>query len=177
MKEGLLPSAKKTAVGWTEWLKPHLPEKTYDKLYRMMNDIPESNTMVHGDYHTNNVHYDNNEAILIDMDTLSVGNPIFEFASIFLAYRGFGELDPDNIQEFLMIDWDTAGYILEKLMDYYFDDKDEAYKTKVLDKAKTIGYTRILRRTIKRTPEKKKEIEHYYGKLLEYVDKVDSLAI
>lgn len=177
VKEGLLPSAKKTAVGWTEWLKPHLPEKTYDKLYRMMNDIPESNTMVHGDYHTNNVHYDNNEAILIDMDTLSVGNPIFEFASIFLAYRGFGELDPDNIQEFLMIDWDTAGYILEKLMDYYFDDKDEAYKTKVLDKAKTIGYTRILRRTIKRTPEKKKEIEHYYGKLLEYVDKVDSLAI
>jgi len=177
VREGLLPSAKDTAVGWVEWLKPHIPEKTYDKLYKMITDIPESNTMVHGDYHTNNVHYDNNEAILIDMDTLSVGNPIFEFASIFLAYRGFGEIDPDNIREFLMIDWDTAGYILDKLMDYYFDDKDEAYKTEVMNRARTIGYNRILRRTIKRTPDEKEKIEHYYNQLLEFVEKVDSLAI
>ena len=177
VREGLLPSAKETAVGWVKWLEPHIPEKTYKKLYRMITDIPESNTMVHGDYHTNNVHYDNNEAILIDMDTLSVGNPIFEFASIFLAYRGFGEIDPGNIQEFLMIDWDTAGYILEKLFDYYFDDKDEAYKAAVMDKARTIGYTRILRRTIKRTPDEKEKIDHYYKRLLEFVDKVDSLEI
>ncbi len=177
VREGLLPSARDKAVGWVEWLEPHIPGKTYKKLHRMMAEVPESNRMIHGDYHTNNVHYDNSEAILIDMDTLSVGNPIFEFASIFLAYRGFGEVDPNNIQEFLMIDWDTAGYILEKLMDYYFDDKDEAYKAEVLDKAKTIGYTRILRRMIKRTPDEKEKIEHYYKKLLEYVDKVDCLEI
>ncbi len=177
VRDGILPSARKAAIGWVEWLEPHIPAKTYKKLHKMMTDVPESNMMIHGDYHTNNVHYDNSEAILIDMDTLSVGNPIFEFSSIYLAFRGFGEINHDNIKEFLMIDWDTAGCVLDKLMDYYFEDKDEAYKAEVLDKARTIGYTRVLRRTIKRTPDEKEAIDYYYKNLLEFVDKVDSLEI
>ena len=177
VKEGLLPSARKAAIGWCEWLKDHIPAPTYEKLHNMLEAVPESNYMIHGDYHTNNVHYANDEAILIDMDTLSVGNPVFEFSSIYLAYRGFGELDHSQISDFLKLDYETAGYVLNKLIDYYFEGKDEAYKEKVMDKAKTVGYCRALRRTIKRYPEKKDLIDHYYNKLIEYVDKVDSLEI
>ena len=177
VKEGLLPSAKQAAIGWCEWLKDHIPAPTYEKLHKMLEDVPESNFMIHGDYHTNNVHYANDEAILIDMDTLSVGNPVFEFSSIYLAYRGFGELDHSLISDFLKLDYETAGYVMNKLIDFYFEGKDEAYKEAVMDKAKTVGYCRALRRTIKRHPENKELIEHYYNKLIEYVDKVDSLEI
>ena len=177
VKEGLLPSAKQTAIGWVEWLKDHLPADTYEKLHKMMEDIPESNHMLHGDYHTNNVHYANNEPILIDMDTLSVGNPIFEFASIYLAYRGYGELDHKAVSEFLKIDWDTCQYILDKLFELYFADKDEAYRQDVLNKAMTVGYTRMLRRTIKRYPDNEELIKYCKDRLIEYVNKVDSLAI
>ncbi|MBQ6492848.1 MAG: phosphotransferase [Erysipelotrichaceae bacterium] len=177
VKEGLLPSNKQTALGWAKWLEEHIPAETYQKLYRLIDEIPESNHMLHGDYHTNNVHYANGEAILIDMDTLSTGNPIFEFASIYLAYRGYGEVDKSMVEDFLKLDFETAGYILKKLFDFYFEGKDEAYKEKVLDNAKVIAYTRALRRTIKRLPERTDMIELYRKELIEYTDKAESLAI
>ena len=172
-----LPSAKQAALKWVEWLHDYLPAETYDKLHKLVDDVPESNNMIHGDYHTNNVHYDNNEAILIDMDTLSVGNPVFEFASIYLAFIGYGELDPKAIENFLKLKVEDANYVFYKLIDDYFADKDEEYKKEVIDKARVVGYTRALRRTIKRLPDQTELIEHYKKELIELVDKVDSLTI
>ncbi|MBQ1740422.1 MAG: anti-sigma factor antagonist, partial [Erysipelotrichaceae bacterium] len=108
VKPGLLPSAKEETLDRVRYLEGHIPAETYTKLLSMVEAIPETFKMIHGDYHTNNVHYANGEAILIDMDTLSTGNPIFEFASIFLAYRGFGELDQKEVTNFLKIDWENA---------------------------------------------------------------------
>ena len=177
VKEGTLPSGKDAAMRWVEWLQPHLPEETYSKLHKMVSDVPESNMMLHGDYHTNNVHYANNEAILIDMDTLAVGNPIFEFASIYLAFMGYGELDHSLVENFLGLSWEDANYVLYKLIDLYFEDKDEQFKKDVIEKARVVGYTRALRRTMKRHPEQTELIEHYKKGLIEAVDKVDSLAL
>ena len=143
----------------------------------MVEKIPESDLMVHGDYHTSNVHYDGNEAVLLDMDTLSVGDPIFDFAAIYLAYEGFGELDPNGVERFLQIDYDTAAYIQKKLYDFYFEGKDEAYKEEVKNKAKVLGYARVLRRTMKRLPDETEQIEYYTEKLYECVDKIGDLSL
>lgn len=175
VKPGTLPDMKEKAISWVEWLKEHIPAETYDKLHKLVEEVPEENNMLHGDYHTNNVHYANGESILIDMDTLSVGHPVFEFASIFLAYRGFGEVDHDRIENFLKLDWDTAGYVWEKLVQLYFDGKDEEYINNVKEKAKVIGYARMLRRTIKREPDNKALIDHSLKNLIECVNKVNSL--
>lgn len=175
VKPGTLPSVKETALSWVNWLKEHIPAETYDKLYKLVDAVPHVDNMLHGDYHTNNVHYANGESILIDMDTLSVGHPIFEFASIYLAYRGYGETDHSRVERFLKIDWDTAYYIWKKLLDLYFEGKDDEYKLSIENKAKVIGYTRMLRRTIKREPENKQLIEHSLNELIKYVDLVDNL--
>ena len=175
VKPGTLPDMKEKAIGWVEFLEPHIPADTYAKLHKMVEDIPHVDNMLHGDYHTNNVHYANGESILIDMDTLSVGHPVFEFASIYLAYRGFGEIDHSRVEQFLKLDWDTAGYVWDRLIDFYFDGKDDAYKQDVVNKAKTIGYARLLRRTIKREPDNKELIDLSTNNLIECVNKVDSL--
>ena len=175
IKPGTLPEVKKTAISWVEWLKPHIPAETFDKLLKLVSAVPDRDTMIHGDYHTNNVHYQNGESILIDMDTLSVGHPVFEFASIYLAYIGYGLIDHSKVSEFLKLDWDTAGYVWEKLVDLYFEDKDEAFKESVKEKAKVIGFTRMLRRTIKREPDNKALIDCSLQNLIELVNKVDSL--
>lgn len=176
VKEGLLPSGKQTVIKWVEWLKDYLPQETYDKLHKLVDDVPESNMMLHGDYHTSNVHYSNGEAILIDMDTLAVGNPIFEFASIYLAYKGYGELDHSLVENFIKLDWNTANYVFEKLIDLYFADKDEAFKNDVINKARIVGYTRALRRTIKRHPERTEHIEYYKKQLIDLVNQYDTLT-
>jgi uncharacterized protein (TIGR02172 family) len=177
VKDGSLPDARKTALGWADWLEDHIPEKTYRKLHSLIEGVPESDMMIHGDYHSNNVHYDKEEAILIDMDTLSVGDPIFEFASIFLAYQGYGILDHHVVEEFLKLDWDTAAYILNKLVEMYYDDRDEAQRAEIMEKAKVVGFTRMLRRTIKRTPENKELIDYTRKQLIDLVDRTDSLRI
>ena len=176
VKPGTLPDMKEKAISWVEWLQPHIPVDTYEKLHKLVEDVPHTDNMLHGDYHTNNVHYANGESILIDMDTLSVGHPVFEFASIYLAYRGFGEVDHNRVEKFLKLDWDTAGYVWEKLIDLYFEDKDDAFKQEVITKAKTIGYARMLRRTIKREPENTALIELSKNNLIECVNKIDSLV-
>lgn len=176
VKPGVLPSVKQTAIKWVEWLKIHLPEDTYSKLYKLVDEIPESNMMIHGDYHANNVHYANNEAILIDMDTLSVGHPVFEFASIYLAYQGYGIVDHSKVSDFIKLDWDTSTYLWNKLVDLYFEDKDEAFKESVKEKAMVIGYTRCLRRTLKREPENQALIDYSKNKLIELINKVDTLV-
>ncbi len=175
VKPGTLPDMKEKALSWVTWLKEHIPSNTYEKLYKLVDEVPHVDNMLHGDYHTNNVHYANGESILIDMDTLSVGHPIFEFASIYLAYRGYGEVDHSKVTDFIKIDWETAGYVWDKLIDFYFEGKDDAFKESVKDKAKVIGYTRMLRRTIKREPNNKALIDHSLNKLIEYVDKTDTL--
>ena len=177
VKDGSLPSAKKIALKWVEYLNGKIPQDTYTKLLSLLNAVKESNHLIHGDYHTSNLHYANGEAILIDMDTLAVGNPLFDFSSIFLAFRGFGELDHDRILNFLKIDWDTANKIWETLLIKYFNTDDNQTLESIKNKAMALGYTRLLRRTLKREPNNKALIEHSTKRLIECVNLIDTIEI
>ncbi len=175
VKPGTLPDAKETAIGWVEWLEGKIPADTYEKLHRMVDEVPHTDFMNHGDYHTNNLHYSKGEAILIDMDTLATGHPVFEWGSVYLAFQGFSEVDPTTIERFLKLKLETGKLIFKKTMDYYFEGKSEEEKAEILDKIKVIAYTRILRRTMKREPDNKEAIDYYYAKLIEAVNKVDNI--
>lgn len=176
VKEGVLPDAKARAIGWAEDLKDYLPAESYEKLHKMLEEVPYSLNMMHGDYHTNNVHYANNEAILIDMDTLATGNPVFEFSNIFLAYQGFGELDHKVCSEFLGIEWDNCCYIWDKVIKFYFEDKDNAFIEDIRNKAQVVGFTRLYRRTLRRDKDNTALINHCKERLIETIDKVSSLT-
>ena len=67
-------------------------------------------------------------------------------------------------------------YILDKLFDYYFEGKDEEFKKQAYKKAQVIGYTRMLRRTLRRHPDNTELIEYTKKRLIEVVNEVDSLA-
>ena len=177
VKAGVLPDAKKRYLDYLEYIKDKLPEATYNKLHKMMEEIPDSNMMIHGDYHTNNVHYASGEAILIDMDTLATGDPVFELCNMFLAYHGFGELDHDCVSKFLKIDWDTCQYILEKTFRMYIEGRDNDSFEDTYNKAALVGFIRLYRRTIKRSPDNTELIEHCKNRIIELTDKVDNLVI
>ena len=176
VKEGILPDAKARAVGWAEDLENFLPPESYAKLHKMLEEVPYSLKMMHGDYHTNNVHYSNGEAILIDMDTLATGNPVFEFSNIFLAYQGFGELDHDAVAKFLGIDWDIACYIWENVIKIYYEDKDEAFIEDIRHKSQVVGFTRLYRRTMRRDKDNAALIAHCKKRLIEEIEKVDNVT-
>lgn len=179
INSGNIPNQKEVTLDWVKFLKEYLPQSTYDKLYKLVDAIPESKYLMHGDYHIKNVMMQGDEVLLIDMDTLCLGNPVFEFASIFLAYVGFSELDHDNVIKFLGIPFEVSGQIWKKTLEMYFDTTDEATLDDIANKAKIIGYTRLMRRTIRRDPDSeigKKTIELAKNNIIELVEKVDSLV-
>ncbi len=179
VKKGDMPDMKAVALNWAKFLKDYIPSDKYEKLLNLVQNVPERDTMIHGDYHTKNVMLQNGEILLIDMDTLSMGHPIFELASMFLGFIGFAEVTPENSVKFLGISRPIAIEFFSKAMAQYLGINDQKKIDEVLDKARVIGYTRVIRRSIRRhaldTAEGRAGVEHYTNELLPLLDKVDSL--
>lgn len=179
VKPGELPDMKEVALGWADYLKGHLSDAHYEKLHAMIEAVPEHSFMLHGDYHSNNVMVQNGEPLMIDMDTLCIGHPVFELASTFNAYVGFSEMNPESIKQFMKLDQETGRRIWKTLLPLYLGSRDEAYVASVEKKAMIIGYTRLLRRTLRReadTEMGQKSIAYYKTRLAELLEQVDSLT-
>ncbi len=176
-----MPDMKAVALNWADFLKDYLPEEKWQKLHNLVEEVPVSHRMMHGDYHTKNVMLQNGEVLLIDMDTLCQGDPIFEFASIFNAYIGFNKLTPEDEPSFLGIPKDLLEPFWEKTIKLYFNTDDKAYLDSVTDKSALIGYTRLMRRLIRRNglnDEKGREkIAFYKQQIEELLDRVDTLKL
>lgn len=178
--EGKLPDMKDTALKWAEFTKDYLSSEAADKLISLVNDIPHDDHMIHGDYHTKNVVLTNDEVLLIDMDTLAVGDPVFEFASIFNALIGFYETDHSAIEHFQGYSYDTSVTFWNMVIRAYAGTDDESVIESLCDKARIIGYTRLIRRSIRRggleDDQRRKEIDLWTAELTELVSRTDSLS-
>lgn len=174
-----MPDMKAVAINWAEFLKDYLPQNEYEKLHDLIAAVPDDNHMMHGDYHLKNVMLQGDEVLLIDMDTICHGHPVFEFASIYNAYRGYIELDHNNAMEFLGIPYETCEEIYRLTLKYYFEGKSEEEIEAISRKAQIIGYTRIMRRSIRRggleNEKGRAVIENCRNHLHELLAEIDSL--
>ena len=153
VKDGEVPDMKETALGWADFVSAHIPEEQGNKLRELIQAVPKKNTLMHGDYHTNNIMVQNGEPLLIDMDTLCMGHPVFELGSMFNAFVGYSELDHQNMMDFFGYSFETAGKFWKMALQMYLGTEDENVCQSVAEKAMIIGYTRMLRRAIRRPEE------------------------
>ena len=180
VKPDVMPDMRETGIKWVSFLKDYLSEEIYEKLYAMTEAIPQDLHMIHGDYHLKNVMMQDGEPLIIDMDTVCTGHPVFEFASIFNAYQGFGEADHEIIKNFLGIPFEICKEIWDGTLKLYFEGKSEEEIQQIADRAKIIGYARIMRREIRRDglnrEDGRKQIEYCKGRIIELVPTVDALT-
>ena len=139
----------------------------------MFSAIPERKTLIHGDCHFKNIMVQNGELLLIDMDTLSVGYPIFELGALYFAYRGFNEDEPDNSIKFFGIPEKDATALYEALILRYFGKDDPAIKGKI----RLVAHIQMLRWTTNNEPENKVRYENVKARLIEMLDQYDDLDI
>ena len=179
LKPGELPNKKADALVWANYSRDYLPTDLGDKLVRMVNDIPDTLNMLHGDFHVKNIMRQNGENLLIDMDTLSMGHPIFEFAGIFLAYIGFSCIDPETVYRFIGIRGSQARRYWNAVLRYYFNTEDPQFLQQIEDICAIISYSRILRRTVRRPSGDnafdKKQIDFCKNTLCELLSKTEKL--
>ncbi len=176
---GKLPDMKETALGWARFMRDHLPAAAGEKLVSLVEAVPHDDHMIHGDYHTKNVMLQNDEVLLIDMDTLAVGHPIFELASMFNSFVGYSEYDHSTIVRFQGFDFETGSAFWHKSVAAYLGTNCAAKIREVEDKARIIGYTRMIRRSIRRggldTEAGRAEIELWKSELLSLLEQTDTL--
>ena len=153
VEDGEVPDMKETALDWADFVSAHLPEEQAAKLRALIEAVPKKNTLMHGDYHTNNIMVQDGEPLLIDMDTLCMGHPVFELGSMFNAFVGYSELDHQVTMDFFGYSFETAGKFWNMALKLYLGTEDEAVCRSVEEKAMVIGYTRMLRRALRRPDE------------------------
>ena len=178
VEDGEVPDMKETALDWAEFVLPHLPEEQGKQLRSLIEAVPKQNTLMHGDYHTNNIMVQKGEPLLIDMDTLCMGHPVFELGSMFNAFVGYSELDHQNMIDFFGYSFETAGRFWNMALKMYLDTEDEEICRSVEEKAMVIGYTRMLRRAIRRPNEADSpaKIARCKEMLSILLNKIDSLS-
>lgn len=175
-----MPDMRDVAIGWAEFMLDYLPADKGAKLVELMKAVPVDHHMMHGDYHVKNVMLQNGEALLIDMDTLCQGHPVFELGSMYNAYVGFTEHENNKFNNFLGIPEKTAKAIWKQSLALYLGTDDAEKVADVERKAMLVGYTRLARRLIRRhgleNDHDRKLIETYIGHICELLDVVDQLV-
>ena len=175
-----IPRHSDVARQWLAEAKGSFDAEHFAKLSALIEAIPETDTMLHGDLHIKNIMQYEDGALLIDMDTLSAGHPIYELACIYNAYEGFGICDPNVFKNFLSVDESVVKPLLHRILELYLDTDDEDRINEVKEKASVIGLLRVLRRVIRigeqDTPEGKKLLEECRDRIVLAVDHLDTLT-
>ena len=177
--QSFVPSIKKTALGWAAFLKDHLETAQYEKLYALIDAVPDDEHMIHGDFHFRNLMYQNGESLLIDMDKLSHGHPVFELSGIYNACVGFGATDPSAVERFLGLPYEQSTALWRRLLEGYLETEDARTLTTVEEKVKIISCARLMRHVLRYgegdTETGKRQIAWCRAALEELLDKTDTL--
>ena len=171
-----IKDASGVAYNWLNISRSYLGEELYQKIKAMVDRIPNTNTIVHGDYHTNNVMVLKDEMILIDMDTLSRGNKIFDLAIISFSYHEMNNFDENNSASFLGLDKDVAISFYDAFIKYYFDGKSEELINEYNDKISLLALLRVLSHSIKRG-RAEELLKQAKERVIDLLAKIDNLVI
>ena len=79
VKKEDFPSIKEIYYDYIDDCKDWYTPEQLDTLRKIVDSIPDRDTLIHGDYHANNIMIVDGQLLLIDMGDLSFGHPIFDF--------------------------------------------------------------------------------------------------
>lgn len=147
---------------------------------RLIDEMPATNHLIHGDFHTSNVFLQNSEALLIDMDRLGTGDPIFELGDLYLYYAASGNKDPEAPDPYLGIPYGVCRQFFRLFMKNYLQTEDEARIREVTDKAALLGNLRLINRYWKPgtlSQASRQEVDRLLTGTAELLRRVKSLPI
>lgn len=181
MDPGTLPFARDHFIEYLETVEKLLDDETVEKCKRLIMELPDDLHVIHGDFHMKNVMMSDDEPMLIDMDTLSTGQPIFDLQGLYVTYVAFSEDEPDNSSKFLGLDQKICDHIWDEIIRSYFDGADDERLAVMMDKIKLLAFIRFLH-IISLNQDTESElgqlrIKHTREHLKELVQRVDNLIL
>ena len=181
MDPGTLPYARDRFINYLDTIVELLDADTADKCRKLIEAVPDDLHVVHGDIQMKNVMMSDNEPMLIDMDTMSTGQPIFDLQGLYVTYMAFEEDEEDNSIKFLGIETQTCAHIWDVIIRDYYGITDEEKLKVITDKIRLLAYIRFLH-IININQDRDSElgqirIKHGSEHLRELVGRIDDLMI
>lgn len=181
MEGGELPMARDNMLDTLPALQACLPAEILGRLREMLTALPDDLHVIHGDFQMKNVLLCDGEPMLIDMETMCTGQPIFDLQGLYVTYKSFTEDEPGNAMAFLGIHTETTDYIWQRIMELYFGTQDKAVLRALEDKirvAASIRFLNLLTTTaLKEHPLTELRVKHTREHLQELLTRVDSLEL
>ena len=168
-----IPDMREIYKQKVETIKPNFTEEQYAKLVKLFEELEPRNTLVHGDCHFKNIMVQGEDFLLIDMDTLSRGNPIFELAQLRAPYVAFDEDDPGNSERFLGVKNEFVVKLFNDIVNLYFEKDIEQAQQKIA----LICYVHMIWWTMVNTPDNERRLNGCKERLLKLLNTVDNLNI
>lgn len=124
--DNILPKMSDKISGWIDYLEEHYINHEDAELMReVLHNIPESNHFTHCDFHEGNVMIQNDELILIDLDDIATGHPIYDLTFNYMSHVIAAQSSPQAIKRSLKMSPELAPEIRKVMLKTYFDTSDE----------------------------------------------------
>ncbi len=104
-----------------------------DMISGFLDRIPDTSTMVHGDYHTRNLILREGNPVLIDMAELSLGHPVFDLSAVYDLFVLLPVRSPDSTGMFLGLSPDLSPLVWSDIICAYAETSD-AERIKKIEK-------------------------------------------
>ncbi len=127
------PSIKQIYYDAIEACRDYYTADELEKLRALVASVPDADTLIHGDYHPNNIMVQNEELILIDMGDMSRGHIIFDFLATATTQANLVKLNPEYAEYHTKMPADLIKKTWRKLIDTYFCEKTEAERKRIED--------------------------------------------
>jgi uncharacterized protein (TIGR02172 family) len=175
-----MPSARDIQLNELSLLDGRIDDAPYRHMHALVADLADDDLLIHGDYHAGNIMVQDDEPLLIDMDTLAHGNPVLELGPVYNAYVGFGEIDHAISEKYLGFSYDTSLKLWETLAERYAE-KRSLDLDDVLRKAEFMGRMRQIRRIVAHDEQDgnhgKLVMERCLGRLSALVEEIGTLSL
>ena len=114
-----------------EECKDYYSDEEIALIRSLVESVPDRDTLIHGDYHPNNIMDQDDGLNLIDMGNMSCGHPVFEFLATAATQVNLVKLNPDYAQMHTNMPAELITRTWRRLIDGYFSDYDEEKRAQI----------------------------------------------
>ena len=117
--------------GAIDYCRSYYSEEEINKLNGLVDSVPETGTLIHGDYHPNNIMVQDGKLILIDMGDMTIGHPIFDFLATAATQVNLVKLNPAFAEQHTRMPAEIITRTWRRLIDSYFADRSDEEKERI----------------------------------------------
>lgn len=139
-----LPSMKDNYKWRLSKTDEFLSHEEIQSLNKLIDDIPDRQTFLHGDFHPKNIMLSDDEFTLIDMADVALGHPIFDLTVVYFSCKHSTWGHPEMLPQIIGFDAPTAEKYLNAFFKFYLEPAGEKFISRTMELAAKLSWLRIL---------------------------------